>query len=604
MFSYKGSEESNRAVRASQLLRYSEGEGVWGDSEDPEAAENAWNDFWGDKKIQLEDSERAKEGPASIYVSHVWETPLDWGRHFPTHTYPEIKGRQLEAACRRMAKRDLGDSALFPSQKLWLDKAAVPCEIQSDDHPRQKTSFGASSDKHYYTMTVRELWAIMKDAPADEDVVYTFVEVNEPRDFKEDMRIRPIDEYGKPSLNPEDDTQEWTITPGKYFIKQVGIADGKKSWTQHGVDPSQLVEPYIIGRGTVPQWLQSLTNVSEKLWLEVTLGSLRAENLSLIDEIIWKHPRMTVLLSWDHFARLWPLFEWATFLLRHSPTQIELACDLFAPLSTMPQHLDRVRRLSIQDACAKENIHDERDVEMLLGDMPELKELQFFQQKSAFGLRKQYRCESSENAQYQRSDTPRGTFERKGIWKTDFTTLEEFIKVTAIMVFARTTLRDHAYQSVEASLHWYTPWMHLANELGFHTLAAQLKAVKAVTWLNEARELAAKEFEDTKAAMEEAGDEDAEQEDMVENRAMHIYVERIDSWFEATCVEIYKEERNKAVRAQKGVGSANPSSQAAMSTTRTRTSRATRKTLGRRSESPSSPSRTPLSTPLEKQTRK
>ena len=39
-----------------------------------------------------------------------------------------------------------------------------------------------------------------------------------------------------------------------------------------------------------------------------------------------RHPKMTVLLSWDHFARLWPLFEWALFLYRHPPTHLELSC--------------------------------------------------------------------------------------------------------------------------------------------------------------------------------------------------------------------------------------------------------------------------------------
>merc|ERR1711924_510856 len=114
----------------------------------------------------------------------------------------------------------------------------------------------------------------------------------------------------------------------------------------------KLDAPYMVDTAstTVRQWLQGLSILSEHLWLEFTLGSVRAESLFLMDEILWKHPRLTVILSWDHFARLWPLYEWATFLLEHSPVNVELSCSLTAPLSTIPLHLDRARRLSIDAA--------------------------------------------------------------------------------------------------------------------------------------------------------------------------------------------------------------------------------------------------------------
>lgn len=265
------------------------------------------------------------------------------------------------------------------------------------------------------------------------------------------------------------------------------------------------------------QWLQALTILSENLWLEVTLGSVRAESLTLVEDILWKHRKMTVLLGWDHFARLWPLFEWATFLNAHPPTNLELACDLLAPLSTIPLHLDRVRRLSI-DAAA---YHDTRDAEMLLHH-----------------FRADYRCEWQENVAYERSNTPRMTFNRQAIWSTAWAPLERFIRFTAVMVFARTMLRDHAYGSREAVGLWYLPWVHLAGELGFTELAARLKEVKPVRWYAE--------------ALEEAGtlepDEEGKPGAPNVREAMELYCERINGWFERCCVPLYQKERALAVR--------------------------------------------------------
>ena len=41
-------------------------------------------------------------------------------------------------------------------------------------------------------------------------------------------------------------------------------------WFQHGVDPNKLDEPYTSANPapTVRQWLQSLSILSETLWLE------------------------------------------------------------------------------------------------------------------------------------------------------------------------------------------------------------------------------------------------------------------------------------------------------------------------------------------------
>jgi hypothetical protein len=455
-----------------------------------------------------------------------------------------MKRRQLEVACRLEARHQLKGSDLFKEVDLWIDKAAVPPPIEPKDHPRERTSFGPEiGDREGYRMTVRELNNFIRaggqlGAPLgdDETPIYTLVDVNEPRVFSEQMKIRRIDMYGKPSLKPEFQEEAWTISPGRYFIKKVRVADGMHNkqrssaesdshstskWFQHGVDPGKLDAPYMYDTAstTVRQWLQGLSILSEHLWLEVTLGSVRAESLFLMDEILWKHPRMTVILSWDHFARLWPLYEWATFMLEHSPVNVELSCSLTAPLSTIPLHLDRVRRLSIDAASCS----DSRDAEMLLDR-----------------FRTQCRCDWQENVAYQCSDTPRSTFSREVRWTTDWSRLERFIRCTAIMVFARTMLRDHAYCSREAAAHWYVPWMHLAREMGFPELADRLKEVKPLA-----------QYE---ACVKDADGDTAE--------ALALYTERLDQWFERTCGPIYRDERRDVVRPQKalkGTGYSNQS---------------------------------------------
>merc|ERR1719287_77203 len=112
-------------------------------------------------------------------------------------------------------------------------------------------------------MTVKKLNSFIH---AGEDGVYTLIEVQQEEQFAQPMRIRKIDIYGKPSLNPEEYHVEWTIQPGRYFIKQVGIANGMPSWFQHGVDPARIDAPYTVEAGTadntlsmtVRSWLQNL----------------------------------------------------------------------------------------------------------------------------------------------------------------------------------------------------------------------------------------------------------------------------------------------------------------------------------------------------------
>jgi len=553
-------------LRAAQLLRLTKADSLSPDNELWAGREGGANALWAECNATLEDQTLSVFGHASVYVSHVWKPPENWSAHFPHHEYAEMKRRQLEVGCRLEARHQLNQSALYKEVNLWIDKAAVPPPIMQSDHPRDRTSFNDENEKggvrEGYRMTVKELNKFIREGGqlgagvGEDDPIYTLVDVNEPRVFSEPMKIRRIDMYGKPSLKPEFQDEEWTmqgtdeveggmkewkkgIPPGRYFIKKVSVADGmeKRSsqkepkWFQHGVDPHKLDAPYMVESSstTVRQWLQGLSILSEQLWLEVTLGSVRAESLSLMDEILWKHPRMTVILSWDHFARLWPLYEWATFLLEHSPVSVELSCSLTAPLSTIPLHLDRVRRLSIDAATPL--IADPRDAEMLLDR-----------------FRTHFRCDWQDHVKYQCSSTPRSTFNREVNWDTDWSRLERFIRCTAIMIFARTMLRDHAYQSREAAAHWYVPWVHLAREVGFPALADRLKEVKPVAWYEACVEDVRKAR--TRVATDE-GRELTEEDAAVTAEALARYTERLDAWFEDTCVPIYRDERREVVRPPK-----------------------------------------------------
>merc|ERR1719321_499058 len=92
---------------------------------------------------------------------------------------------------------------------------------------------------------------------------------------------------------------------------------------------------------------------------------------------------------------------------------------------------------------------------------------------------------------------------------------------------------------------WYLPWVLLAGELGFTQLSAELKKVKPTAWYGEA----ALQTTLTREMPEEGEETDAPPGPDV-REAVALYCEKIDMWFEETCVPLYNEELQKVVRPQ------------------------------------------------------
>lgn len=103
--------------------------------------------------------------------------------------------------------------------------------------------------------------------------------------------------------------------------------------------------------------------IPEEIWLELTLGSARAEAIKVWEAIIWKQRSLSVFLPWNFFTRLWCMYEWAQFLGPGggSFNDVHIYWDWFTQQKVLPLYERMIRFVSVNDA----EMHDSRDRDLL-----------------------------------------------------------------------------------------------------------------------------------------------------------------------------------------------------------------------------------------------
>lgn len=392
-----------------------------------------------------------------IFLSHIWEPPENWERFFPSSTYEAVKKLQVDSTTKRLAKRRLQSSSKFRELRLWVDRASVPSEVHPEDHPLFKTSFGeeglSKSTLKPYRMPTKELKQILFK---EDTKIYSTVRKEEPHGFEGILRIRERDIFGTPKTNPTDVSVKWEIPPGQYTVQKVCVTE------QDGVPHMDYSVYQIVRDGPLKKWLFG-NKLRDDIWLEVTFGSCRCENLKMVETILALNELYVAVMPWNYFDRLWALYEWSIFCVVHGLGRMHLAVDIFLQGSagdTSSQHLEyrrMLRRLSVVNAKCQ----DKRDADFLW------QKIQYF-----------FQCDAIIDTTYKvpMGDVLTGDVLLRKTRMVDFSKFERYVRAGTIAAFARemalTKANSPEKEKTEDS---YMPWMDLAKEFGFTDLFNALK---------------------------------------------------------------------------------------------------------------------------------
>ncbi len=98
---------------------------------------------------------------------------------------------------------------------------------------------------------------------------------------------------------------KWQLAPDSYYyVKKVDIA------VQDGVDRSKY-DTWYIGKDNenLCDWMKK-GNLMDRVWVDVSLGSVRCECLRLYEHLIGFHPECIFMVHWESFESLWPIYDW------------------------------------------------------------------------------------------------------------------------------------------------------------------------------------------------------------------------------------------------------------------------------------------------------
>mmetsp|Transcript_43189 Transcript_43189/g.101543 ORF Transcript_43189/g.101543 Transcript_43189/m.101543 type:complete len:652 (-) Transcript_43189:196-2151(-) len=231
----------------------------------------------------------------------------------------------------------------------------------------------------------------------------------------------------------------------------------------------------------------------------------------LIESFLKRCDGLIVLLSWHYFSRLWCVYEWASFLIFHHPSQVKLSVDLMMRPGTIDLYLNSIRYFSVANCqCVSE---DDRPV--LLSKIEK-----YYNSTHAF---------------------------------------ETFVRGTAIAQFARSAARP-AGRSEDETAELFTPWVSLAKDLGFHDLYRALQRADPSGWkarTKSARSLAVLVEELAEESPIKGGHhhEDYDYDDVCydaleQDSWQSRYITALDAWFLGDVVPELGKLRGKCVRPE------------------------------------------------------
>lgn len=373
------------------------------------------------KRLQAE----ADPEGGGLFLSHVWDEPFAWSEHFTAQSFTAAKALQVSTALQEAERRQLHKEG--SPVRVWVDFASLPPPVSPSDHPLEQTIFGP------YRLPVEELKRFVPRAPprmaTQEAPRYTLMHLPEGHSFTGTMRKTEWDDHGRPLQHPELEEVSWSIPAGWHFIRHCRVI------------PEGFISPWAAAEKPEYQplteqlrrWCARLA-LREEVWLEFTLGSLRAECLLLADTMLTMHNGLVAVVGWNYFDRLWPLWEWAV------------------------EYHRALRRISVVNATCR----DSRDRPILLE-----------------ALEKLFHCKASmEMVGFKTGDSESGPTVLKERM-VDFSPVERFVRVTAIAVFAREAALANSRQLEKTD---ETGWIAMAQELGYDDLWNALKKCKPWDW--------------------------------------------------------------------------------------------------------------------------
>mmetsp|Transcript_68405 Transcript_68405/g.154916 ORF Transcript_68405/g.154916 Transcript_68405/m.154916 type:complete len:727 (+) Transcript_68405:62-2242(+) len=172
--------------------------------------------------------------------------------------------------------------------------------------------------------------------------------------------------------------------------------------------------------------------------------------IELIEEFLQFCDGLIVIFCWHYFTRLWCVYEWACFLVYHEPEDVTMAGECFYRSCTEQRFLDEVRDFKVSNCQC-----------FVAADRIILSEK----------IREYY---------------------------VDDKAFEHFLKFTVIALAGRCLALRAA-----RSRHRFERWAVLAEECGFHELAAGLGSANPAAWREAALALRGNSRRDIQASIQE-----------------------------------------------------------------------------------------------------
>jgi len=415
---------------------------------DPKAAKGAPPPEEAAAPLEADDDPEA----SGLFLSHVWGEPDWWVQLYGTAKFKDGKHLQVSAALQRAVHR--GD-LLVPGRdpRVWVDCASLPDPVVPFDHPLEELTLGT------YAMPAKDLKHLIPKVDGDKypgDINaggYTIINVaQEGYSFEGIMNLRKWDEQGRPLEKTIPQAVQWEIPPGWYHVRSARVIPEDRVSPEEAGQKAEF-KPFV---DQMRKWTNSL-KLRDEVWIEFTLGSIRAECMLLVDTMLSLHGGLLAVVKWNYFDRLWPFVEWTVYCARCGPDRVQLASDHFAGTAVV-EYQRAIRRLSVEKA----GVRDSRDRELLLAM-----------------LKRIFKCDTKKVTDCYVKPVDGRLIEAIKVPVTDYSAVERYARATAIAVFAHEAA-DVVDRKPEAGDQF--GWAALAGELGLLELEVALKKSKPFDW--------------------------------------------------------------------------------------------------------------------------
>jgi hypothetical protein len=359
--------------------------------------------------------------------------------------------------------------------------------VDQGDHPLEELILGT------YAMPVRELKKLLPLVEGD-GTGYTVLKLDKEGYRFEGTKIhREFDEQDRPMEKTTPQIVQWEIPPGWFHVRSAQVIADDRISPKEAASKVEF-KPFVE---QMRKWCNDL-RLRDEIWVEFTLGSIRAETLLLAEPFLALHSGLLAVTTWNYFDRLWPIVEWTVFCARCGPDRVLLAAEHFTGPALVEYHR-ALRRLSVDNA----GVRDPRDRELLLGM-----------------LKRVFKCDTTTVIEKFAKPSPDQLTSPVHNYITDYSAVERYARATAIAIFAH---QDAPVASRKPGGCDESGWKVLAEEMGLEALQRSLRKCKPCDW-----------------AKAVSSRPESEQED--------AFQELVEEWWSIEVLPVLDEERALAMR--------------------------------------------------------